>query len=95
MTVVASSAHPGSDENIQPLLGLAAGQYYLVVTDFAGVPTHYSLCFGSGSCVPPPALPAPSPAERQAATTRRARLEAAIRRRDLQVAPVHPGKTRR
>jgi len=95
MTVVASSAHPGSDENIQPLLGLAAGQYYLVVTDFAGVPTHYSLCFGSGSCVPPPALPAPSPAERQAATARRARLEAAIRRRDLQVAPVHPGKTRR
>src|SRR5207253_884975 len=66
MTVVASSAHPGSDENIQPLLGLAAGQYYLVVTDFAGVPTHYSLCFGSGSCVPPPAPPAPSPAERQA-----------------------------
>src|SRR5438445_628995 len=94
MTVVASSAHPGSDENIQPLLGLAAGQYYLVVTDFAGVPSHYSLCFGSGSCVPPPAPPPPSPAARQAATTRRARLEAAIRRRDLQVAPVHPGKTR-
>src|SRR6266566_1172 len=84
MTVVASSAHPGSDENIQPLLGLAAGQYYLVVTDFAGVPTPYSLCFGAGSCVPPPALPAPSPAERQAAATRRARVEAAI--------PLHRGK---
>ena len=95
MTVVASSARPGSDENIQPLLGLAAGQYYLVVTDFAGVPTRYSLCFGSGSCVPPPAPPAPSPAERQASVTRRARLEAAIRRGGLHVAPLHPGKTLR
>src|SRR5437660_1684375 len=78
MTVVASSTHPGSDEDIQPLLGLAAGQYYLVVTDFAGVPTPYSLCFGAGSCVPLPAPPAPSSSERQAAPTRRARVEAAI-----------------
>jgi len=84
MTVVASSAHPGSDEDIQPLLGLAAGQYYLVVTDFAGVPTPYSLCFGAGSCVPLPAPPAPSSSERQAAATRRARVEAAI--------PLHRGK---
>jgi len=84
MTVVVSSAHPGSDEDIQPLLGLAAGQYYLVVTDFAGVPTPYSLCFGAGSCVPPPAPPAPSSSERQAAATRRARVEAAI--------PLHRGK---
>src|SRR6266568_4377276 len=90
MTVVASSAHPGSDESIQPLLGLAAGQYYLVVTDFAGVPTPYSLCFGAGSCVPPLAPPAPSPSERRAAAARRARLEATIRQRG-RVAPVHPG----
>ena len=95
MTVVASSARPGSDESIQPLLGLAAGQYYLVVTDFAGVPTRYSLCFGAGSCVPPPAPPAPSPAERQASVTRRARLEAAIRRGGLHAAPLRPGKTLR
>src|SRR5947207_2272739 len=84
MTVVASSARPGSDEDILPLLGLAAGQYYLVVTDFAGVPTPYSLCFGAGSCVPPPAPPAPSSSERQAAATRRARVEAAI--------PLHRGR---
>src|SRR2546430_17565115 len=66
MTVVASSARPGSDEDIQPLLGLAAGQYYLVVTDFAGAPTRDSLCFGPRICVPPPAPPAPPAAQRRA-----------------------------
>ena len=91
MTVVASSARPGSDEDILPLLGLGAGQYYLVVTDFAGVPTHYSLCFGAGVCVPPPVSPAPSASERQASVTRRARLEAAIRRRARQPAPLRAG----
>ena len=95
MKVEASSARPGSDEDVQPLLGLAAGQYYLVVTDFAGVPTRYSLCFGSGICVPPPALPAPSPSELQVSVTRRARLEAAIGRRGLHVTPLRAGKALR
>ena len=81
MFIEAASARPGSDENIQPFLGLPADQYYLVVTDFAGVPTRYSLCFGSGTCVPPPLSPAPSVAEVQASVIRRARLEAAIQQR--------------
>jgi hypothetical protein len=91
MTVVASSARPGSDEDISPLLGIPAGQYYVVVTDFAGVPTRYSLCFGSGFCVPPPAPPAPSPAEVQASVRRRGRLEATLRRGGLRVPPLRPG----
>jgi hypothetical protein len=83
MTVEASSTSPRSDENISysALFPLAAGQYYLVVLDFAGVPTRYSLCFASPSCTPPPVLPAPSAAEVEASATRRARLEAAIARR--------------
>lgn len=82
MTVVASSARPGSDEIIQPLLGLGAGQYYLVVTDFAGVPTLYALCFGGGAaCNLFPTPPPPSATAVQAAVTRRARLEAAAARR--------------
>jgi hypothetical protein len=95
MTVVASSARPGSDEDIQPLLGLVAGQYYLVVTDFAGVPTRYSLCFGSGVCVPPPAPPAPTPSQVKASVTRRSRLEAAIRRHGLHVPTPRPSNALR
>jgi hypothetical protein len=81
MTVVASSARAGSTEDIQVLL-LGAGNYYVVVTDFAGVPTRYSLCFGAGaSCDVFPSPPAISPAQLQARVQRRARLEAAIKRR--------------
>jgi hypothetical protein len=81
MTIVAASARPGSAEDIQlPLL--AAGDYYVVVTDFAGVPTSYTLCFGPGtSCDVLSAPPALSAAEVQARVARRAQLEAAMQRR--------------
>jgi hypothetical protein len=82
INVVASSARPGSDEDIQLPLGLGAGDYYVVVTDFAGVPTSYSLCFGAGAaCSVFPTPPAPSAAETQARIARRTRLEAATARR--------------
>ncbi len=81
MTIVASSARPGSDEDIPLPLGLAAGEYYVVVTDFAGVPTNYALCFGAGAaCSVFPTPPAPSAAELQGSIARRARLEAAAQR---------------
>lgn len=42
----------GSDDTLSVLL--APGQYYLVVVDFAGIPTRYSLCMVAGlSCSPP------------------------------------------
>jgi hypothetical protein len=85
MTIAKSSTSSRSDENIQYdgfLSGsLSAGQYYLVVVDYAGVPTRYSLCFRSGTCSPPAIPPAPSAAEIQASAARRARLEAAMARR--------------
>lgn len=84
MTVVASSARAGSDEDIQVLGLLPAGEYYVVVTDFAGVPTRYSLCFGAGtSCDVFPAPLTASAARVQASVARRARLEAAVPRRPL------------
>ena len=94
MTVVASSARAGSDEDI-PLLFLAAGEYYVVVTDFAGVPTHYSLCFGPGaSCDLFPAPTPPSTAEVQASVARRARLEATSTPRALRAAPFRAARPR-
>lgn len=58
---------------------LPPGDYYAVVVDFAGVPTRYAICIGTGgSCSLPPAPPV---AGLQAAITRRARLETAIQRR--------------
>ena len=78
LTVVASSARAGSTEDIQ-FLTLAAGEYYAVVVDFAGVPTRYSLCIETGaSCNV--LLAAPPAADLTTSVVRRARLEAAIRR---------------
>jgi len=75
---IAGVAAPGSDNNTTVLL--APGNYYAVVVDFAGVPTPYNICIGAGlsSCAifPAPPAPAPTPAQLQAATRRRAALEA-------------------
>jgi len=75
---IAGVAAPGSDNNTTVLL--APGNYYVVVVDFAGVPTPYNICIGAGlnSCATFPAPPAqaPTPAQLQAATRRRAALEA-------------------
>ena len=75
---IAGVAAPGSDNNTTVLL--APGNYYVVVVDFAGVPTPYNICIGAGlnSCATFPAPPAqaPTPAQLHAATRRRAALEA-------------------
>jgi len=42
ITKIASATSAGSVENLT--VGLAAGSYYVVVTDFAGVATRYSMC---------------------------------------------------
>lgn len=47
-----SSQGSGSNELISVIL--SPGEYYMVVTDFAGSPTRYSLCAAlGGSCTPP------------------------------------------
>jgi len=71
-------AHPGStiDTTFGLLLGLPAGNYYAVVVDFAGVPTPYEICIGNCTVFPVAPAPAPTPAQLQAATRRRAALEA-------------------
>jgi len=75
---IAGVASPGSDNSTTLLL--APGNYYVVVVDFAGVPTPYDICIGAGlgSCATFPAPPAQAstPAQLQAATRRRAALEA-------------------
>jgi hypothetical protein len=43
MDIKGSSRADGSSESISPLV-VDPGDYYLVVTDFAGTPTRYSLC---------------------------------------------------
>jgi hypothetical protein len=48
-----SSQTEGSSESITVLLD--PGDYYVVVTDFAGTPTSYSICAAVGaSCTLPP-----------------------------------------
>src|SRR3989454_7404890 len=77
-------------------LALAPNDYYAVVVDFAGVPTRYSLCIGFPSTPLSPrcailaaATPVPpSAAQLQASVMRRSRLEAAIARRGLRLAPL-------
>ena len=58
-----SSNTVGSSESLTVLL--EPGEYYIVVTDFAGVPMNYSLCAARGtSCSPAPGFmtsAAPSP----------------------------------
>ena len=55
---IAGVASPGSDNSTTLLL--APGNYYVVVVDFAGVPTPYDICIGAGlgSCATFPAPPA-------------------------------------
>ena len=49
---ISSSRTTGSNESLN--LVLNPGDYYMVVTDFAGTPTRYSLCAALGaSCTPP------------------------------------------
>ncbi len=77
-------------------LALAPNDYYAVVVDFAGVPTRYSLCIGFPStplsprcAVLPASAPVPqSAAQLEASVLRRSRLEAAIARRGLRLAPL-------
>jgi hypothetical protein len=72
----AAQATTGSYDSVSVLL-LAPGRYYLVVVDFAGVPTRYSLCIAAAlDCTPPASAVAPgpvSPAALRARPTRRAR----------------------
>ena len=74
-------AHAGStiDTTFGFPLALAAGDYYAVVVDFAGVPTPYAICIGNCASFPAPPTPV-SPAEVQAAERRRTALEATARR---------------
>lgn len=62
LDVRGSSRTKGSVESLTVLLD--PGEYYMVVTDFAGKPIHYSLCAAIGtSCTPAPGFmtsPAPS-----------------------------------
>jgi hypothetical protein len=70
--VVMADTSSGSDVN-RIVNGLAAGDYYLVVLDYAGTTTKYELCVSAGLC--PTAFPAPSaapPANRKAASSRAA-----------------------
>jgi len=71
-------AHPGStiDTTFGLLLGLPVGDYYAVVVDFAGVPTPYEICIGPCAVFPVAPAQAPTPTQLQAATRRRAALEA-------------------
>lgn len=58
-----SSQTDGSSESITVVL--APGDYYVVVTDFAGTPTSYSLCAALGvSCTLPPSAVAGSAASK-------------------------------
>lgn len=70
----AAQATTGSYDSVSVLL-LAPGPYYLVVVDFAGVPTRYSLCMAAAlDCAPPASAvaPGPAPAALRARPTRRA-----------------------
>jgi hypothetical protein len=52
LDTLGSSKGAGSNESLT--LPLQPGDYYMVVTDFAGSPTRYSLCAALGlSCSPP------------------------------------------
>jgi hypothetical protein len=52
LDTLGSSKGAGSNESLTLLL--SPGDYYMVVTDFAGSPTRYSLCAAVGlSCTPP------------------------------------------
>jgi hypothetical protein len=54
LDIKGSSRADGSSESITPLV-LDPGDYYMVVTDFAGKPTRYSLCAAVGfTCNMPP-----------------------------------------
>jgi hypothetical protein len=59
--VMASKQSAGSSEYLA--MHLAAGQYYVVVVDYAGVVTRYSMCIKEGltDCVLIPAPPAGAP----------------------------------
>lgn len=87
LTLVASSAAQattGSYDSVSVLL-LAPGPYYLVVVDFAGVATRYSLCIAAAlDCTPPASAVAPgpaSPAVLRASPTRRAKPSRPLRPR--------------
>jgi hypothetical protein len=58
---VGSSRTEGSNETLTRTLN--PGDYYMVVTDFAGVPTRYAICAATGvSCTPPSSMVSPVPA---------------------------------
>ncbi len=75
--------NPGSTESISVILD--PGDYYLVVTDFAGAPTGYSLCMAVGTTCS--LLPAP-PASARIAPQRASSVRSATRpRKPLHSAP--------
>jgi len=72
--VVMADTAPGSDVN-RIVNGLVAGDYYLVVLDYAGTTTQYEICVSAGACRTPfPAPPAvASPSLRRASAPAAAR----------------------
>jgi hypothetical protein len=54
----------GSDVN-RVVIGLPAGDYYVVVLDYAGTTTKYELCVSAGACPTP--FPAPTSGPRRPA----------------------------
>jgi hypothetical protein len=62
LDIKASSRNDGSNESTPALFVLDPGDYYMVVTDFAGKPTTYSLCAAVGSgCNLPAGFMKPAP----------------------------------
>jgi hypothetical protein len=63
LDVVSTSEGSTSDESIS-VLALGAGNYYVVVLDYVGVPTRYAICIerGFNPCASFPAPPQAAPA---------------------------------
>ena len=72
---IGAFAHPGSSIDTTFILK-PDSVYYAVVVDFAGVPTPYEICIGPCVTFPTPPAQVATPAQLQAATRRRAALEA-------------------
>lgn len=62
--IVMADTASGSDVN-RVVIGLPAGDYYVVVLDYAGTTTKYELCVSAGACPTP--FPAPTSGPRRPA----------------------------
>jgi len=90
-TVMTGLAFAKAGSTIDTTVTLTAGRdYYAVVVDFAGVPTRYAICIGVSTLIPlnpacqtlpASSVTAPTPAQVRSSVTRRARLDAVVRKR--------------